>query len=170
MQFDTEAPAVRFDSPETKKRFTWTKLEENPPMVVNGRSRWMGASPMAYDGQFIYTLCYYYDGDSVDHTKRKALFVEWWALSDQNVLSFVGEQQLFKETDNEPFIGRGNKGDSADGTYLNYGSLSCNGTYLCWMTRHNYHIFNVKTGLREGPRRNVFGSGGSAHLTCFDPT
>lgn len=68
MEFDTEAPPVRFENDETKKRFTWTKAEENPPMVVNGRSRWMGASPMAFDGQFIYTLCYYYDGDSVDHT------------------------------------------------------------------------------------------------------
>lgn len=98
------------------------------------------------------------------------MFLEWWELSDQNVLSWKGEQQLFKENDSDPFIGREKNGDSSEGSYLNYGSLSCNGSHLCWMTRHNYHIFNVKSGCREGPRRNVFGSGGSAHLTTFDAT
>ena len=50
MEFDTEAPPVRFENEETKRRFTWTKAEENPPIMVAQRSRWMGASPMAFDG------------------------------------------------------------------------------------------------------------------------
>ena len=75
MKFDTEAPAVTYADAETRKRFSWTHAENNPPLDIKGNKRWMGVAPMASEGVNIYTLVYHYE-DVVDHQKRKALYLE----------------------------------------------------------------------------------------------
>ena len=53
-------------------------------MEIGGNKRWMGVAPMASDGVNVYTLVYHYE-DTVDHEKRKALYLEVYHLdSDAN--------------------------------------------------------------------------------------
>lgn len=85
------------------------------------------------------------------------------------MLDFVSETKLMqtsKDSDEKTeFIGRKNRGDENRGGYLNYGTLVCNGVHLIWLSRHNMHLFELETGMREVKDR-VFS--GSDHITCFD--
>ena len=71
------------------------------------------------------------------------------------------------EENSTAWLGRGKKTDTAEGGYLNYGSLVTNGEEMLWLSRHNVHIFNVADGVRKSKQRS-FKKDGAAHITCYD--
>lgn len=138
-------------------RFKWT-TEEDPPIEKEGiGKRWMKVAPMASDSKFIYTLVFYREGDA--SSTRKAIFCEIYELKD-NKIEFKSDFQLFK-TEGNPWIP---KNVTEEGGYLDFGLLTCNGKQLIWSSPRNYHIFNVKDGIRI-KKQNVHSG---KHLTMFD--
>jgi hypothetical protein len=62
MTINNDAEPVREVAPEGKKlRFRWT-TEETVEENERGK-RWMTTAPMASNGQYIFTLVQYYEGD-----------------------------------------------------------------------------------------------------------
>jgi hypothetical protein len=83
MKFSTESPAIGYANEESKQRFSWTHAENNPATSSPSGYRWMAICPMASDGEFIYTLVYHYEENSVTHNKRKSLYLEKYSLDEE---------------------------------------------------------------------------------------
>ena len=123
----------------------------------------MTTAPMASDGLHIYTLVFYREGNST--STKKATYCEVYSL-EANVIKFVKEVKLLDEG-NKPWVGSLRKNDQyGEGGYFDSGMLAVRGSYLVWISKRNFHIFNLNSGKRE-KRANY--KDNPSWITCYDP-
>jgi hypothetical protein len=153
-----QEPITPIDGQEA--RFKWDAETEEKEQTPYGK-RWMGITPMASDGKYIYAMLNY--RESGPNSDRKSTFIEIYELHDDNKIEFKSDIEL-KDADEKSWPGRKTLNDN--GGYLDHGYLAANPSYVVWASRKNYHVFSLKTGVLLHKQSMHSGN----HLTMYDST
>ena len=118
----------------------WTPMDTEYAENIDEGNRWYRYAPLFSDGELIYTLVQYRKKEFSSAVVRTVL--EIYELEDR-VLKRREEIILYKNEAKDNFVGSKKKAD-----YMKKGSIACNGQTLLWHSNHNWHAFDLSTGVR----------------------
>ena len=154
---DGETP-FKSDDSEIEDYLKWTPLDTEFEENKAEGNRWMRASPMFSDGEFIYMMVQYREKDFKSPIVKTVC--EVYEVSEDRTMKRIEEVSLFKA---EGEYYSGSKKTKDHGGHLARGSLAYDGHNLLWWSNNNFHVYNFATGMRIEKRLN------NCYISVYDP-
>lgn len=114
---------------------------------------------MFTDGEYIYMLTSYKVKNFTSKTVK--IVLETYEVSEERKMRRINELPLYK---NEDTYYSGSSKNIENGGQLARGSFICNESVLLWWSAHNFHCYDMNTGVRKF-KQHV---NSTAFITCWD--